>query len=115
MPPEHQFYSQWSPQRFRRWAQEIGGETSELVSQVLERRRHPEQSYRSCLGILGLARRYSPERLEAACTRANAAGIRSYKGVHNILKHHLDQAPLDATSLTPLPCHANIRGERYYS
>ena len=73
MPPEHQFYSQWSPERFLRWAQEIGEQTAELISRVLNTRKHPEQAYRSCLGILGLAKRYSPERLEAACQRANAA------------------------------------------
>ncbi len=115
MPAEHQFYSQWSPERFLRWAQDIGEQTGVLVSRVLDGRRHPEQAYRSCLGILGLAKRYSPERLEAACTRANSAGIRSYKGVHNILKHQLDQVPLDPTPATPLPSHANIRGEHYYN
>jgi transposase len=115
MPAEHQFYSQWSPERFLRWAQEIGEQTGVLVSRVLDTRRHPEQAYRSCLGILGLAKRYSPQRLEAACTRANAAGIRSYKGVHNILKHQLDQVPLEPTPSPPLPSHANIRGEHYYN
>jgi len=114
MPPEHQFYSQWSPERFQGWAQDIGEQTGELVRQVLNGRRHPEQAYRTCLGILGLAKRYSPERLEAACARANVAGIRSYKGVNNILKHQLDQVPLDPAPPSPLPSHANIRGEHYY-
>jgi hypothetical protein len=61
-----------------------------------------------------LAKRYSPERLEAACQRANVAGIRSYKGVHNILQNKLDQRQLDPASNTPLPPHENIRGENYY-
>jgi len=114
MPPEHQFYSQWSPERFLDWAGEIGQQTAELISRVLNTRRHPEQAYRSCLGILGLAKRYSPERLEAACQRANAAGIRSYRGVHNILKNKLDQLIIDPTPTNPLPPHENIRGEHYY-
>ena len=115
MPPEHQFYSQWSPERFLGWAQEIGQQTAELISRALDTRRHPEQAYRTCLGVLGLAKRYSPERLEAACQRANAAGIRSYKGVHNILKNNLDQLQLEPASNTPLAAHENIRGENYYN
>ena len=115
MPPEHQFYSKWSPERFLRWAKEIGEQTSELISRALDARRHPEQAYRTCLGVLGLAKRYSPERLEAACQRANTAGISSYKGVHNILKNKLDQRPLEPESDIPLPPHENIRGENYYN
>ena len=114
MPPEHQFYSQWSPERFLRWAGEIGEQATELIRRALDDRRHPEQAYRTCLGVLGLAKRYSPERLEAACKRANAAGIRSYKGVHNILQNKLDQRQPDPASNTPLPPHENIRGENYY-
>ena len=114
MPPEHQFYSQWSPERFQTWAQEIGEQTGALVRGVLKSDRHPEQAYRTCLGILNLAKRYTPERLEAACARANVAGIRSYKGVNNILKHQLDQVPLDPTPAASLPAHDHIRGEHYY-
>jgi len=115
MPPEHQFYSQWSPERFLRWSREIGQQTSELISRTLDARRHPEQAYRTCLGVLGLAKRYSPERLEAACQRANSAGIQSYKGVHNILKNKLDQRPFEPAPDNPLPVHENIRGQNYYN
>ena len=115
MPPEHQFYSQWSPERFLHWGAEIGEKTAELISRALDARRHPEQAYRTCLGILGLAKRYSPERLEAACKRANSAGICSYKGVHNILKNKLDQRQIEPAQDTSLPPHENIRGEDYYN
>jgi transposase len=115
MPAEHQFYSQWSPERFLGWAQKIGAQTAELISRALDARRHPEQAYRTCLGILGLAKRYTPERLEAACLRANVAGIRSYKGVNNILKNKLDQVNLDPGSNKTLPPHENIRGKNYYN
>jgi transposase len=114
MPPEHQFYSQWSPERFLRWAREIGEQTAELISLALDARGHPEQAYRTCLGILGLAKRYSPARLEAACRRANAAHICSYRGVNNILKNQLDQQPLEPQADQSLPPHENIRGKNYY-
>ena len=114
MPPAHQKYSAWSPERFLRWAEEVGPSTRHLIQAVLDSRRHPQQAYRSCLGILGLSKRYPLTRVEAACGRALRAGIRAYKGVHNILENSLDQVPLDAPPLTTLPDHANIRGETYY-
>jgi transposase len=115
MPLAHQKLSDWSPERFHRWAQEIGPHTSQLIAAMLESRRHPQQAYRSCLGILGLGKRYTNERLEAACRRALPAGIRSYKGIHNILKNKLDQLEADAPPGAPMPTHAQIRGESYYN
>ena len=114
MPSEHQFYSQWSPKRFLKWAAEIGEQTAELISRVLDSRKHPEQAYRSSLGILNLAKKYSPERLESASKRANAAGIHSYKGLNNILKNKLDQIELEDATNLPLPGHENIRDKNYY-
>jgi transposase len=115
MPPAHQKYSDWSPERFLGWANDIGPHTSQLIAAVLDARRHPQQAYRSCLGILGLAKRYTNDRLEAACRRALPAGIRSYKGIRNILDNKLDQLELDQPPAAPLPAHANIRGETYYN
>ena len=115
MPPAHQKYSDWSPERFLCWADEIGPHTAQLIAAVLDARRHPQQAYRSCLGILGLAKRYTNARLEAACHRALLAGIRSYKGVRNILDNQLDQLELEQSPATPLPTHANVRGESYYN
>jgi transposase len=115
MPPAHQYVADWSPERFQRWAGEIGSQTQELISAILDGRRHPQQAYRTCLGILGLAKRYGNERLEAACRRAFTAGIRSYKGVNNILKNKMDQLEQDEPATTPLPAHTNIRGKNYYN
>ena len=115
MPAAHQKYSDWSPERFLRWAEEIGPDTTRLIAAVLDARRHPQQAYRSCLGILGLGKRYSNARLEAACHRAFPARIRSYKGIRNILENKLDQLEVDHPPAAPLPAHANIRGETYYN
>lgn len=114
MPPAHQAMSDWSPARFLRWAEEIGPQTTQLVGAVLEKRHHPQQAYRSCLGILGLGKRYTNSRLEAACARALAAGIDTYKGLHNILKNNLDQLPAEKATEIALPSHDHIRGQRYY-
>lgn len=77
-------------------------------------RTHPQQAYRSCLGLLGLGRRYPAARLEAVCRRALPAGIRSYKGVRHILEAHLDRVEPDEPAAAPLTSHANLRGDGYY-
>ena len=115
MPKAHQAHAEWQPSRFIRWAATIGPQTAALVAAILADRPHPEQGYRSCLGILRLAKRYDPARLEAACARALAAGARSYRHVDAILKRGLDRAaaadPVAAPVTVP---HENIRGRDYY-
>jgi transposase len=83
---------------------------------ILADRPHPEQGYRSCLGILRLAKRYGQARLEAACARALAAGARSYRHVDSILKHGLDRrpAPPALRLVRPPADHDNVRGSEYY-
>jgi hypothetical protein len=87
------------------------------VQALLESRPHPEQGYRSCLGLFRLAKQHGPVRLDAACARAVAAGARSYRHVESILKHGLDRLPLDAAPPPPTlrPVHANVRGPEYYT
>jgi transposase len=114
MPPSHQKYQEWSPDRFVRWAHTIGPHTAQLVQALLDSRKHPQQAYRSCMGILRLAKRYGEERLEAACRRALPAGIHSYKGVKNILDAKLDQVEAEEPSTVIPTDHENIRGQTYY-
>ena len=117
MPKAHQQHLEWTPSRLIHWAGQIGPQTQNLVSLILESRPHPEQGYRSCLGLLRLEKRYSTERLEAACARALAFKAYSYKNVESILKKGLDQQPLSASSpQTRLPLfeHENLRGREYY-
>ncbi len=118
MPKSHQKHLEWTPTRLINWANTIGPNTGYLVTAILESRRHPEQGYRSCLGILHLAKRYETERLEAACKRALISNARSYRHVESILKHGLDRVPIeDERSLEdekPL-VHANVRGPKYYN
>jgi hypothetical protein len=87
-----------------------------VVTWQLEHRPHPEQGYRACLGLKRLARQYTPQRLEAACTRALAIRSPSYRSVASILKNWLDRQPsLFAPAATsPLPTHENVRGPDYY-
>lgn len=116
MPEKHRRYAeQFSPGRFARWAESIGPATAALIAQVLQARRHPEQSYRSCLGILRLATSYSDSRLEAAAQRALLLGSHSVRSVESILKHRLDEQALHEQHELDLPTdHDNIRGPDYY-
>jgi transposase len=115
MPKSHQKWAQWTPDRFIRWAGKIGVHTQKLIENVLNSRAHPQQGFRTCLGILRLAKSYGDDRLEAASRRAVAIGGTSYRSVESILKHNLDQKPLpDQSSKSPPIDHTNIRGARYY-
>jgi transposase len=117
MPKAHRAHREWSPSRIVAWAQTVGPQTAALVEVILASRPHPEQGYRSCLGILRLAKRDGAPRLEAACARAVAVGARSYRHVDAILKHGLDRCPLPLTgpALPARPLvHDQLRGPEYY-
>jgi len=101
MPVAHRQHMEWSPSRIINWADTIGPRTRALVEAILADRPHPEQGYRSCLGILRLGKRYDNTRLEAACARALTAGARSYRHIDSILKHGLDRAPLAPITMCP--------------
>jgi transposase len=115
MPPAHQAVADWSPERFERWARTVGPETERLISAVLERYPHPALAYRSCLGILRLAERYEPSRLERAAERSLAFGGASYKSVSHVLKAGLDREAPPAGRPRPEPLfHENLRGADYF-
>ena len=81
MPKAHQQYAEWTPQRLVLWAAKTGEATARVVETILTSRPHPQQGFRACLGIMRLGKRYSPERLEAACRRALLLGACSYKSI----------------------------------
>jgi transposase len=115
MPPSHQKWADWTPDRFIRWAGKVGPQTARLINMVLCARPHPQQGFRSALGILRLSNDYGDKRLEAACHRALNIGGVSYRSVASILKHSLDQKPLaPAADDPPTIIHNNIRGHKYY-
>lgn len=114
-PKSHQRYSEWSPSRLIDWAEKTGPRLALLVAQILESKRHPEQGYRTCLGIRRLGEEYGAERAEAAAERAILGKIYTVAGFQSILIHGLDRQPLQpAPEPPPRPPHPNIRGPRYY-
>jgi transposase len=113
MPSSHRRYRDWTHERLLREAAAVGEDTAALVALILRARPHPEQGFRSCIGILGLRKRYGDERLEAACSRALALGTRSYGSVAAILKNRQD-SQATAPDQSPALLHENIRGPGYY-
>lgn len=115
MPKSHQEYLEWTPSRIIGLADTIGESTSGMVERIMSNRQYPELGYRACLGIIRLAKEYSGERLEAACTRALAVGACSYKSVRSILETGLDKQPVSKPIRQPAIRHENIRGSNYFN
>jgi len=116
MPSAHRRHAEWTPGRLVGWANTaVGPNAGELVQQILKTRPHPEQGYRSCLGLMRLARRYGPERLEAASQRALNLKAYAYRHVKSILEKGLDRQPLPEPAEASAGSHANVRGSRYYA
>jgi transposase len=115
MPSAHRRYAEWTPERLQRDARGIGAATEALIIAVMARRPHPEQGFRTCLGILRLFRGLEASRVEAASTRAVEIGALSYASVASILKHRLDQIASSTVRTEDAPLlHDNIRGSGYY-
>ena len=114
MPAAHRAHLEWSPQRLIHWGQQIGSATGAVVRRLLEQYKHPEHGYRSCLGLLSLAKRYGNDRLEAACAVALELGAYQYRHVRSVLETDRDRVAAAATTEWTSPDHAHLRGPSYY-
>lgn len=116
MPKAHQHHAQWTPERITSWAKKTGPATAQLIQAVMATRAHPQQGFRSCVGIMRLGKAYGNDRLELACKRALHIGAYSYKSIESILKNKLDQHPLPAASQEEAlsNTHEYIRGQNYF-
>jgi len=113
LPSNHRWYLEWTPERFCKWARQIGPNTEEVVSRVLASRQHPQQAYRACLGILKFADRYSPDSLEEACQQAHEVGVYSYRAIKRLLTTKKDM--LKASLQRQTVSHEHVRGNIYYT
>jgi transposase len=116
MPRSHREYLKWTPQRLLGWAAKTGPACEGLARAIMNSRTHPQQGFRSVLGIMNLAKTFGDERLEAACQKALNIKAKSYTSVKSILKNGLDQKQAKQGSQPSLPIqHQNIRGKNYYA
>jgi transposase len=113
MPHEHRNFLEWTPERIKLWGEKIGAHTRRLMEAIMEHRVHPEHGFRSCLGIVRLAKLYTPERVEEACRRALELQAYNYRSVKSLLEHGLEKtSPKIREKIIPL--HDNVRGKSYY-
>jgi transposase len=116
MPSAHRRHGAWTPARLVAYAEKIGPSVAALFEAVMAARPHPEQGFRTCLGILSLTRAYDKARVDAACRRGVLIKARSVASIRSILKNGLDRAFLDEAEQRdrePLR-HGNIRGRNYF-
>jgi len=115
MPEAHKRHQAWTPKKLISWGGRIGPSTQTLVSTLLQQKKHPEQAYRACLGLLNLSKQYTPARLEAACQRALHINAPRLKHVKSILESNMDQLPLPIDQQqSKTDSHQNVRGSDYY-
>lgn len=113
IPAQHLYVTEWSPTFFIEKAKAIDPIVEYYISQVLAKKQHPEQAYKSCMGILSFSKRVGNQRLIKACGRAHQIGYYNYKIIEDILKNNLDNYDEDEQP-SPMPAHDNIRGPNYY-
>jgi transposase len=118
-PASHRAHLEWTPSRLIHWARTIGPHTAALVEHVIRAKPHPEQGYRSALGILRLADQHGEARLERACDKAFQINSASYKTVKTMLAQRMEAVPLrggnaDAAADSGHLGGGNVRGPGYY-
>lgn len=127
MPAHHKFREGWTPEKLRLKAARVGPNTEAFVEVIMRKRKHPEQGYRTCMGVLRLAKTFGADRLEHACARAAELNAHSYTSLNSILKNGLDRqrrAPATPSRACkgmhcrvidgPVITHSNIRGAGYF-
>lgn len=110
MPGHHRFVLNADSDFFLREAARIGPQTAAYMTAVLRSRPFPQQAFRTCLGILDLARKYLPVHLETACQRLLPGKLLTYKDLKSELEHLTKDLPVQ-----PLPAHEHVRGDTYYN
>lgn len=111
----HRFVAEWTPEKFIAWAEGIHQDVKQYIIEVLRRKQHPEQAYKSCVGILSFTKKVGNERLINACRRALSYEAYNYKTIQLILERELDRRDAPGqTDHLQIPLHDNIRGKNYY-
>jgi len=118
MPKAHQEHLAWTPSRIIKWAGETGPYCKQTAEKIIASKTHPQQGYRSCLGLIRLSKDYETHRVEDACQRALALDVCTYKSIKSILKTGKDKEPISELNVVQTGCaanHQNVRGKDYYA
>lgn len=114
MPPQHRFVNGWNPDRFIKWASVMGGSVETFIQLLLNSKEHPQQAFKSCMGVLRLGKKYDAEALQKVCKKAIEINSISYRFVDNSLKNNIHKSEEEDTYDIKLPFHENIRGKENY-
>lgn len=114
MPPDHQFINGWSPKRFIKWAATMGESVEIFIQELLDSRAHPEQAFKSCMGVMRLGKKYDQQALQLACKNALELNAISYRFIDNSLKNKTYKMDQEEETDLKLPLHDNIRGKDNY-
>lgn len=114
MPATHQFVNGWGTDRFVKWASQMGGSIETFIELLLESKEHPQQAFKSCMGVLNLGKKYKPEDLEKVCKKAIEYNSISFRFINNALKNNIHKMEQEDTINLKLPFHKNIRGKGDY-
>lgn len=114
MPATHQFVNGWGTDRFVKWASQMGGSIETFIELLLESKEHPQQAFKSCMGVLNLGKKYKSEDLEKVCKKAIEYNSISFRFINNALKNNIHKMEQEDTINLKLPFHKNIRGKGDY-
>lgn len=114
LPSTHRFVSEWTAEKFLSWAESIDLAVKQYIYNIINKKQHVEQAYKSCLGVLNMVNTYGKDRLINACKRGIAYDKYAYKVIEAILKRGLDQTEEQEEQQPNMPKHKNIRGNNYY-
>ena len=114
MPPNHKYMDNWDPEKLIRWARKCGDSVKEIIESVLQSKNHPEQGYKTCMGILVLAKEFGKDRLNKASKKALVYDNLSCKFIKNMLINNKENMDETQENNNPIPEHENIRGSDYY-
>jgi len=115
-PPSHRYVSEWTPERFINWGRKIAPEVEQVIASILDNRPHPEQAYKSCIGVLSLEKKHEPEHIIKACQKALQVNCVTYRFIKNTLTTKAFNLPGEEDlTLFKLPYHENIRGKEKYN
>ena len=115
MPSHHKFYAEWSPEKILSWATNIGDRVIDVATHILSGGQHPEQGFKSCIGIISLSKKYGNIRVNRACQIAITYQEFSYRFINNLLERGMDKIETEQQDLPfNMPVHENIRGNEYY-
>jgi transposase len=117
LPSQHQFVSEWNPDKFTHWAAGIHPDVKTYIEGILSQQAYPETLYRACVGVLSMAKKVGRERLVKACQMGIQMNTYNYGFISRIISNGTDKLLMESDLKkmeSQLPEHENLRGEDYY-